>query len=310
MRLMYYVVLTITITLAPFYARAEGTSASNKNHSAPQPSHQTSVLVFNKNGWSNGIIVSNQGHILTVSHGLGKSTKHKIKTANGDVLSAHTIYRSQHQDLALLKIKPKKSLKDDKKWPFTPITGKYLSSENNQQQYEINALSFEKKSIQKVKESTSAMFSDINLYTFNPSWTDKHHHNSPPVIADGIIIDIPVEKGFSGSGLFNANGELVGMIIGTINVAGQTKTIAIEPHDVQAILDLEKKGIFESQEKELEWMLESLVEMGKKLNKDPEILESIKETILREFGEATKAPLSKHQALNAWKSFIEALEKS
>ena len=270
----------------------------------------SSVLVLNSNGWSNGVIVSETGHVLTVSHGLSQSVTHTIKTLNGRKVKAHTIYRSQFQDLALLKIESDFS-SNKQPWSFSrikdfpdPINLKKST------EYFVKSLNYEKKTILPLTQSTRTMFTDINLYTFNPSWIKKLHHETPPVIADGIIISIPVKKGFSGSGLFDTNGDLVGMVIGTINVANSIKTIAIEAVDVLPILNLENKGVFQTSMNELEWMLDSLVKMGEKLNKKPARLLEIKNIVLAEFktSQSKNSPLTKKDALIAWQKFIQRLE--
>ena len=281
------------------------TSLNTKNQNA-------AVLVLDpggfksKKGWSNGVIVSRSGHVLTVSHGLSNKSSYDIKFLSGKTEKARVIYRSQHQDFALLKIIPKDS-GEKRSWEHVQIKNP-SSNRETKTHFNLVALKKIKNSIEVISKDTRSIFDGLDYYTFQDSWISNLKHKKPPIIAEGMIISESVQPGLSGAGLFDLQGDLVGMVIGVVNLSGKERTVAVKPYKIQAIIDIEEQGVFENQNQSLSWMLNTAVKLGKNKIKDTDKLMAFKNEVAEDFSHDSDASLTPEQASKAWAEFSNRVE--
>ena len=148
----------------------------------PQLKQEVSVL-------GSGVVVHEDGYVITNSHVVEESKNIKVIFSNGDEFPATVIASDTDKDLALLKIKPNKKL------PFVHLgrsddlmIGETVIAIGNPYGYS-NSL-------------TSGILSAI----------DRDIHVSEGTWLRGLIqTDAPINPGNSGGPLFNINGELVGI---------------------------------------------------------------------------------------------------
>ncbi|MEJ2648898.1 MAG: trypsin-like peptidase domain-containing protein [Sedimentisphaerales bacterium] len=148
----------------------------------PQLKQEVSVL-------GSGVVVHEDGYVITNAHVVEESENIKVIFSNGDEFPATVIASDADKDLALLKIKP------DKKLPFVHLgtssdlmIGETVIAIGNPYGYS-NTL-------------TSGILSAI----------DRDIRVSEGTWLRGLIqTDAPINPGNSGGPLFNINGELIGI---------------------------------------------------------------------------------------------------
>lgn len=166
---------------------------------------------------ANGIIISKDGYILTVSHGLTGSIPEVY--VGDDRYAAKVVYNDRTFDFAILKIETGYPL------PYIQFAS---DTRLNQNVYLIGKRKrhrelFMSKGILNVK--------GINMSSKEISWIKTCIHEKKRVdyaVNNGILHSAHFFVGLSGCPLLNSDGELIGMNTGIIGREDQRITLALE----------------------------------------------------------------------------------
>lgn len=154
-----------------------------------------------------GFLVSSDGYVVTNNHVIKDATKISIITSYGASHLATVVKKDVNNDLVLLKI-------DGKNYPFIEVS----SSSNIQRGEKIYTLGFPQISIQ----------------------------GSEPKLTDGVISSLsglmdepttfqitnPIQPGNSGGPLFTEDGEVIGVIVSTLDAIVMAKQTGNIPQNV------------------------------------------------------------------------------
>lgn len=249
-----------------------------------------------KNQVSNGVVVSSLGHVLTTNHSLGTSTRFSVSTGDGRHHRATVVYRSSNKDLALLKIA------SNLPWRYVPI--------GSTPKFKDETLVFTRNvrhPDQYKKTKTRVSLSNINLYF------DEETTTMSPIMASAIMLNKRFEKGQSGSGLYNQQGQLVGIMVSSVDKRNKKpRALAVSANQINPILKLELAGYFKSDREKTRWILDgliaSVVASGKGTRSE---LESVKNSVLKEiFDNPANRSLDWFQKSDmAWSAFMKMARK-
>ncbi|MDA4129759.1 MAG: S1C family serine protease [Thaumarchaeota archaeon] len=144
------------------------------------------VQVSSGRGVGTGVVWDKEGHIVTNSHVLGRSTKVEVSFAGGESLEATIVGQDRYSDIAVLKVENAKSLQPISRGESENLsTGQFVLALANPFGDRVGAAS--------------------GIIT-NPKgrmggqWSD-----------DLIITDVRLNRGYSGGPLLDARGNMIGM---------------------------------------------------------------------------------------------------
>ncbi|MEM9103732.1 MAG: serine protease, partial [Pseudomonadota bacterium] len=196
------------------------------------------------NSIGNGVIISKQGHVITANHIIANQRKIKI-FHQGKIYFAKVVYQSSNKDLALLKI--------DSKRAFTAASIAPVPNNNSEVYISRLSTNLSKPKIQ--THSSQIKIKNLRLYT-----NDSTEKNIYPIVYQGFVVNRQVKRGDSGGGIYNVNGELVGINITTVPKNHEKKmSMALAAELILPILELETQGAFKTKTQKVQWVLDSLV---------------------------------------------------
>ncbi|WP_144391862.1 S1 family peptidase [Pleionea sediminis] len=224
--------------------------------SANQPQHTTAdpcmVVVKSGDKISNGVIVSADGYVVTTSHSIERQKKVSVRV-DEDWYKARVIYQSVRQDLALIQISV------PKKWPFAEMShtkkiGQSVVVKSWRFDFQTYHTAFSN-----YRQDAQIQLSDLNIY---PS-TQTDEEGAERVFADVAILNIQAQRGDSGSGVYDSEGRLVG-ILSTTNKKGSKQLTVVQSLDqIQQVLLMESVGRYESKARRFNWFLQGLIQTAK-----------------------------------------------
>ncbi|MGI0090121.1 MAG: S1C family serine protease [Nitrososphaerales archaeon] len=147
------------------------------------------VQVSSGRGFGTGIVWDKEGHILTNSHVIGRSSKIEVSFPGGDILGATLVGQDRFSDIAVLKV-----VEAADRATFQPLergtsdglaTGQFVLALANAFGEKVSAC--------------SGIITNPKGRLGGP-WTD-----------DLIITDVRLNRGYSGGPLIDATGKMIGM---------------------------------------------------------------------------------------------------
>lgn len=259
---------------------------------------------------SNGVLVSGQGIILTVSHGITGSEP-VVHLSNGQSYEADILYRHQEFDLGILKLKQA---------PSTPFIEIGENSSIHQQVFLVG-ISPGKRRI--IYNKGRILMKGVNIIEKGGvSTINNAGQNSDNIYQNSIVHSCRCKIGCSGSALISADGKLLGINTAILGKPQDKLTIAIDSNNFNFRLNkyLEKnriKGeilppevpILDSVSAKLDWILNGLVNHGVNSGYNRESLLILKQNIKQEIIElVNNGKLSENRApILAWKNFMDEL---
>ena len=272
-------------------------------------SHNTSRYFVNYSEAANGILITADGYILTVSHGLSGTLPEVF--AGEERYGARVVYNNRTFDLAILKINAGHPL------PFVNLSGEFGLHQK------IYLIGKRRRHRELFMSAGILNAKGINMSSKEISWVkttidEKKHVDY--AVSRGILHSARFFAGLSGCPLFNDRGEVIGINTGLIGKEGQRITLALElicflpvirevtrqevPVIDQSIcqLDVDLKNPLER----IGWILNGLAYYCSLLGKNTADLEKLRGTIeeraKRKIGEEH---CSAREAIQwAWKVFL------
>jgi hypothetical protein len=258
---------------------------------------------------SNGIIISADGYILTVSHGL--SYKMPVVYIDDERYGGEIVYNNIKYDFAILKIAALHPL------PFLRFARETSLKQNVclLGKFRKNREVFVSKGTLNVK-GINMKSKEVNLFSTNIGQKRKVDY----AIQNGIIHSARLFEGLSGCPLLDENGDVIGMnseiigseerritpapeMIGFLPVMRQYSDMQIPGTNVDTsdfAVDLEDPV------KRLDWIMKGLSQYGSFLGKNTARIEELRDTIEKQATEKIKGQKSRDkEAIQwAWKTFL------
>lgn len=182
---------------------------------------------FSQTSGGSGIIISEDGLIVTNKHVIDSDEEHSVILNNGQVYKTEVVAKDPLEDIAIIKIKPKNGEK------FAPAS--FADSRNLKVGQTVLTVGY---ALGKYKDSvTKGIISGLNrnLVASLPS-------QNAILLSNIIQTDAAINSGNSGGALIDLNGEVVG-INTAIETAGQNLGFALTSNTVKkAIKSYEKYG--------------------------------------------------------------------
>lgn len=175
------------------------------------------VTPLKYNEVSNGVIISDDGYILTVSHGLSFSTPDVY--IDDERYNAEIVYNNKKYDFAILKIAP-----------HHPLTFIRFAQETNLRQKVYLIGKFRKNREVFLSQGTLNV-KGINMSSKEINWVSTDINEKKKVdyaIQNGIIHSARFFEGLSGCPLLNEKGDVIGMNSGLIGGEKRRITLALE----------------------------------------------------------------------------------
>ena len=266
-------------------------------------SAQALVYLSQGNSAFNGVLVSHDGLILSVSHGLLKPGRPiKARLTDGKITSAQLVYNNPEFDIAILQL--------------DNFTGEHFLNLNsdiheNQSVYAMGR--------HRLSGSLKVSYGRVKTAWINLANMEVSNLNIDNMaVQNAIIHDACIEQGFSGGPLLNAQGELVAINHSILDAKGKSLTIALSVDNfvplINAITNQRPAPAFpplETLEHRIDFLLAGLNRHARKNNITPDKLRlislQIKQTALRlnEQGNISEQQLSSW----VWNGFIEKLRR-
>lgn len=197
--------------------------SSRKGGQAPteNPDLETPV-----GGSGSGLIYSADGFVLTNHHVIAGCTQFKVITAGGEEISASLVASDEKLDVAVLKLT---KAHRPKEFPSPP---KIVSSRKVRSGEKVFTVGHPLGDLL----SSEAKYNDGTISAMSGMGDDKHI----------MQISVPIHPGNSGGPLANSSGEVVGLIVATVNgsallreenILAQNINFAIKSDPILAFLD-------------------------------------------------------------------------
>jgi TPR repeat protein len=177
-------------------------------------------------GSGSGLIFTRDGHILTNHHVIAGGSQFKVITARGEEIAASLIASDEKLDVAVLKLASAYHSKDFPNPPKLASSSKVKSGEK------VFTVGHPLGDLL----SSEAKYNDGTISAMSGMGNDKHI----------MQISVPIQPGNSGGPLVNTRGEVVGLIVATVNgsallreanILAQNINFAIKSDPIMAFLD-------------------------------------------------------------------------
>lgn len=161
-------------------------------------------------GAGSGVIIDANGYILTCAHVVSGANKIKVLTHDGKTYDAEIIGSSVENDIAVIKIDAQ---------GLTPVT--FADTDNLVQGQTVYAVgnpegvlsdSITSGIISALNRSITVKVEDSESSNDNYFWPKGYKKSGKTITLTVIQTDAAVSPGNSGGGLFNANGDLIGIV--------------------------------------------------------------------------------------------------
>lgn len=226
-----------------------------------------------------GVIVSPQGHLLTVKHCIDKRGRIKATLHNGDKTRGSLIYQSGSQDLVLAKL--------DTERLSQPLSHLNIAAQKPAHHSDIASLGYpqahEKRGETPLKVTYGKVFAaELSYYPSINAYSKSSMSRVPTVLANVVVHTAQVIPGDSGGALINANQELIGITIGHANGLQKNGnySIAYLAAKLQPILDIETQGAADGFQARLQWVLDSIRQNAATLDGCKDCLAKLQQEIL------------------------------
>lgn len=173
--------------------------------------------LLNYSETANGILISEDGYILTVSHGLIGGNP-KVYVGN-EHYPGKIVYNNCRYDFAILKIDVNHPL------PYIKFAG------DNSLRQEVYLIGKRKRSRELFMSKGILNVKGINMSSKEISWVKTHIGRKKKVeyaVSNGILHSAHFFVGLSGCPLLNGKGEVIGMNTGIIGHKDKRITLALE----------------------------------------------------------------------------------
>ena len=140
-------------------------------------------------GWGSGVVVSEDGIILTAKHVVDDAALIQIKSPNGIYKIADALYIDDYEDFAFIKVESNCEYE---------TFGDFNSVELGDWVYIIGT------------PLESELFNTVIYGTISGFERRIGFFSKLPLLQ----LDASIERGFSGGGVFNLNGEIIGIVTG------------------------------------------------------------------------------------------------
>jgi len=167
------------------------------------------VRVRSRRGFGSGVIWTEDGHILTCSHVIGRAATVEVGFGDGPRLEAKVIGHDPYSDMALLKVER---------------TGLKPVEVGDSETVEVGQLVFA--FANPFGGSPSATSGIVTTAKASLGWGSSS-------VDDMIITDAPLNPGYSGGPLVNASGKMIGLNVAYANSRG----ISIPINSVKSTID-------------------------------------------------------------------------
>ncbi len=189
-------------------------------------SAQALVYFSQGNSAFNGVLVSNSGLVLSVSHGLFTPTRPiKARLMDGTITFAQLVYNNPEFDIAILQ------LEDFSGQPFLHLNAHITE---NQPVYALGR--------HRLRGSLEVSAGVVKTAWINLANMEVSNHDIDNMaVQNAIIHSANIEQGFSGGALVNAQGELVAINHSILDAKGKPLAIALSVENfiplIEAITD-------------------------------------------------------------------------
>jgi len=246
--------------------------------------------------FSNGVIISEDGMILTVCHALS-GKKPLVILNDGKKVYADILFRNKQTDMAILKISSEKPL------PFTPIENRCINQGDS-----VYVVGKRGSSCMVLTSKGKVLFHGINLFI------------KDLIIEAGVVHSSNIEPGLSGSPLISVNGKVIGINAMFFGNEGDGKSASLNickfeslirdhkfSYNHTAFVDTATTPEFAGLSEELLWILEGLENYRKKNEKTQMNIQDLKHSILKQALDHYKNGIfkSKSEVYSwIWKTFL------
>jgi S1-C subfamily serine protease len=258
---------------------------------------------------SNGFVISQDGYILTVSHGL--SFNMPVVYFGDERYGAEIVYNNKKFDLAILKIAALNPL------PFLRFAREASLKQG------VNLLGRFRKNREVFLSRGSLNAKGLNMSSNEINWVSTSIGQKRKVdyaIQNGILHSARFFEGLSGCPLLNDSGDVIGMNTGIIGSEERRVTLAQEligflpiiqqygsMQIPQAAVDTSDLAVdLNDPIKRLDWVMKGLFQYCSLLGKNPERIEEMKNRIEKQAREKILAPKAQDKSAIhwAWKTFL------
>ena len=240
-------------------------------HAESKPGFDSSAMILVRSGnkVSNGVLVTSAGHAITAGHSLIRNKKVSV-LVKGRWIPVDVIYHSKRQDIALLKIS------EVGPWPSVKLGPRAKID----QSVVLKTLRLQEGAMFVKENDLYSKNAIVQLNSMN-IYPKSNKLDAEQVFSDVMVLGVQSSHGDSGGGVYNKDGQLVGLITTTNGATKKKMTIVQSLSSIKRVLELENVGKFTAKTDKLDWFLDGLSKAAREAAISESTISELKKKVKR-----------------------------